>query len=142
MLMNSTCMSLFSQNFALCRLATSKHLLTSPTLQDLNHLQASFLSTLTSSFRYRSQPTFSFHKMQTSLIPFPRLHFFTNNYLQSQSNPIDNRIDCLSRESFGEEMFDMSNCMVDVREDRGRTLTYYCGVRSGRESVSERFIHD
>jgi len=39
-------------------------------------------------------------------------------------------------------MFDASNCMVDIREDRGRILTYYCGVRTGVINVSERFIHD
>ena len=95
-LINSNCISLFSQNFALSRLASNKYKLLSPTLPDLNHVQASFLSTLTSSFRYRSQPMFSFQKMQTSLIPFPRLHFFTPHYLQSQSNPIDRRTDCLN----------------------------------------------
>ena len=82
---------------------------------------------------------FDFRKMQTSLIPFPRLHFFAPHFLESK---IDDKVDRLTSEAFGEEVFDKGCCLSDIKEDRGRILTYYCGVRTGSKKVSERFVHD
>jgi hypothetical protein len=80
---------------------------------------------------------FSLHKMATSLIPFPRLHFFTPHYLQSFGS-----VDPFTQQdTLALDLFDPSHCFLDLTLSQGRSYTYYCGMRTASPLVSELSLH-
>ena len=40
------------------------------------------------------------------------------------------------------DLFDTSNCFLDLKLTDGRSYTYYCGVRTSSKYVSELALHD
>ncbi len=54
--------------------------LTTPTFADLNHLIGAVTSGMTCSMRFPGQLNSDLRKMNTNLVPFPRMHFFTSGH--------------------------------------------------------------
>jgi hypothetical protein len=75
------------------------------------------------------------------MIPFPRLHFFSPHFIQSNPDPKKN---LLRPETFASDLFDPRTCFLDLKPSYGgRTLTYYAGVRATKKMLmSEKIVHD
>jgi len=66
-----------------------KKKISSPTYKDLNNLVANVMSGVSSGIRFPGQINSSLRKIAVNLVPFPRLHFFSNSISPYLSNKVD-----------------------------------------------------
>ena len=64
------------ENDRLERVCLQNFKVVSPTIADYNHIVNEAIATQTAAFRYPSQLCNNIRKIATTLVPFPRLHFF------------------------------------------------------------------
>jgi len=92
-----------------------------PTYADLNHLVASAMSGVTTSFRFTGQLNDDLRKLHTNLVPFPRLHFFMPGYAPITARGSE-QYPSLTIKELTAQMFSDTNMMVNCDPRDGKYL--------------------
>ncbi|XP_076629471.1 tubulin beta-1 chain-like isoform X1 [Colletes latitarsis] len=120
-------------NQALHHICTRVLKISTPTLADANHLIASCIAGITASLRFPGQLNTDLRKLQTNMVPFPRLHFFVPGYapLTSRSSA---PYQMLSVPALTQQLFSGNNMLADCDLLLGKFLTM-AAIFRGRMST-------
>ena len=93
--------------------------LTTPTYDDLNHLDSATMSGVTTYLRFPGQLNADLRKLAVNMVPFPRLHFFMPGFapLPSRGSP---QYRALSVPELTQQTFDAKNMMAACDPRHGR----------------------
>jgi len=107
----------------------------SPTYEDLNHLVASTMSGLTTCFRFPGQLNDDLRKLNTNLVPFPRLHFFMPGYAPIIARG-SKQYPSLTIQELTTQMFSARNMLTNCDPRNGKYLAV-ATVYRGRMSIKD-----
>jgi len=106
-----------------------------PTYADLNHLVASTMSGLTTCFRFPGQLNDDLRKLNTNLVPFPRLHFFMPGYAPIIARG-SKQYPSLTIQELTTQMFSARNMLTNCDPRNGKYLAV-ATVYRGRMSIKD-----
>lgn len=109
--------------------------LSTPTYGDMNHMIGNLMSGVTTCLRFPGQLNADLRKLDTNMVPFPRLHFFISGYAPLTCRDAVN-YRTYSVHDLTQQMFDSKNMMTACDPRRGRYLTV-AGVFRGHLSTKE-----
>ncbi|XP_052873619.1 tubulin beta chain-like [Anopheles cruzii] len=125
-------------NEALYNICTNTLRMTSPGLDDLNHLVATAMAGITCSFRYPGQLNSDLRKLLTNMVPYRKLHFFVPGLAPLCSREAE----CYRQTTVPElvhQLFDTKNLMAACNPASG---TYLTAAAIFRGRLSTRIIEE
>ena len=135
-------MSFVLDNEALYDICFRTLKLTTPTFADLNHLISAVTAGITSSIRFPGQLNSDLRKMNTNLVPFPRMHFFTSGYVPLTARASQTYKN-LTVPELTQQMFDAKNmmCAADPRQGKFLTASAIFRGRMSTKEVDEQMLN-
>ncbi|KAK9504299.1 hypothetical protein O3M35_010664 [Rhynocoris fuscipes] len=122
-------------NEALYSISQKVMKLSYPTFGDLNHLASTTLAGVTTCFRFPGQLNTDLRKLQTNMVPFPRMHFFVPGFV-----PLIPRASAayssVTVAQLVTQMFDPQIFMCDCYPRNGKYLTA-AAIFRGRVSTRQ-----
>ena len=121
-LLENTDETFIVDNEALYDICKTSLKLSTPSLNDLNHLVSHTMSGITTCLRFPGQLNADLRKLAVNMVPFPRLHFFIPGFAPLTARGND-QYKNLSVSELTTQMFDAKNMMTACDPRHGRYLT-------------------